>query len=59
MIMKNHKTTLVETPAQAGGLDGWSIICQDCGNVGGYSILGMSQKYAREHTSYMLRKEGK
>lgn len=55
-----HSTTIVESPAsEPGALDGFDIICGQCGNVGGYSLLTLTQQYARQHTDYFAKKEGK
>ena len=51
--METHTTTLVESPASPGGLDGWKLVCETCGCVGGYSIHSMAAQYAREHKAYM------
>ena len=48
-----HSTTIVESPAsEAGALDGFDIICSQCGNVGGYSLKTLANQMAYGHTKW-------
>jgi len=57
--MNTHTTTITESPAEPGGLDGWAIDCSHCGHVGSYSIKSMTEKSARDHVAYFARKEAR
>lgn len=55
---RTHKTrTEWHSARTEGALDGWDIICTDCGYVGGYSIESLAQRDARLHTENMPRWE--
>ena len=59
--MRTHNFRIEEKPAsEAGALDGFAAICEDCGFIGASSLKSQAESmFGRGHQAFMLKKEAK